>query len=74
MRGEDSGSLQLCTASEVAQRLGQSPATVRRWARKGYVPSMRTPTGRLFFRASDIDDMLTSAGAGYGKDCHHDLD
>ncbi|MDO5048520.1 MAG: helix-turn-helix domain-containing protein [Actinomycetaceae bacterium] len=51
---------QLLTAHEVADLLPDtSYQTVLRWARIGAIPYVKLPSGRKFFRRSDVDDLLT---------------
>lgn len=40
--------------SQAAARLGVAEATLRLWAKGGRVPTLVTPTGRLY-RVKDID-------------------
>lgn len=48
----------LLTPLEVAERLGITPATVRRWANEGRLPAVRL--GRLIrFHPDDIDALLS---------------
>lgn len=39
----------LCSAGDVAAAWGVSEQAVRSWARRGLVPVVRTPTGKLRF-------------------------
>jgi excisionase family DNA binding protein len=43
------------TPTEVAQRLLVAPVTVRLWANKGLLPSVKTLGGHRRFRAEDVD-------------------
>lgn len=38
-----------------------------RWARQGKVPFVRLPSGRMFFRRSDIEALLTPVEPGAGE-------
>jgi len=49
----------LLTAPEVQMRLRISETTLRRWASQGVIPSYRTPTGHLRFKAEDVDAALS---------------
>lgn len=49
------------TTSEAAELLGVHPATVRRWADDGDLPSMTTPGGHRRFALSDLDDFTQTA-------------
>jgi MerR family transcriptional regulator, light-induced transcriptional regulator len=42
------------TTRDVARDLGVSPATVKRWAETGTLPSVRTPGGHRRFQARDV--------------------
>lgn len=59
----------LLTTGQAADRLGVSIGTVRRWAKTGRLTHIVTPSGRLRFRATDLDASLREvqgepAGAG----------
>ncbi len=47
----------LITPSEAAARFGIHPASIRRWAASGLIPSVRTPTGRVLV-PSDLIEKL----------------
>ena len=50
-------------ASQVASLCGVNPQTVRRWARKGYLPSAGTsPSGRAHFAAATVEKFLRKHG------------
>ena len=63
----------LLTARAVAELLGVSPATVLRWTRRSELPANRLPSGRLPYRAAELEAWLDSrgvenaAGAGEAK-------
>jgi excisionase family DNA binding protein len=50
----------LLTVAEVAERLRVTPSTVSLWARDGLIRAIRLPSGRLRFRAADIDQLVAS--------------
>lgn len=60
------------TASQVAQRLTDAgipctDETVRQWANKGRLAFVELPSGRRWFRQSDVDAIIhgdTTASAG----------
>lgn len=43
--------------NEVAQILGVSPATVSRWARKGYLPCVETAGGHRRYSPEDVEEL-----------------
>jgi excisionase family DNA binding protein len=43
---------------QAAAILGASPASVRRWADQGFLPSYRTPGGQRRFERSDVMRLL----------------
>ena len=44
---------------EAARYLGESPNTLRNWARSGKIPSYRNPiNGYRLFKQSDLDTLL----------------
>ncbi len=45
----------LMTSSDVARRLGVTPATVRLWERLGRIPATRTLSGTRLFRSEDVE-------------------
>lgn len=45
----------LLTVGQVAERLGVSPQTVRRWADQGFIPVARTPGRQRRFDAGQVD-------------------
>lgn len=47
---------------EVAQLFDVNAETVRRWADRGQLPCIRTPSGRYRFRLSDIRQALKTHG------------
>lgn len=36
------------------------PETIKRWARSGRLPSVKTPGGQFRFRRSDLDAVMTA--------------
>jgi len=44
----------LLTTAQVARRLGIHPATVRTWADRGWLRSLRLPNGHRKFREEDV--------------------
>lgn len=47
---------------KVAEMLGVSPATIRRWIAEGYGPKgFKTPFGEFRFRRSDIEAWIMEA-------------
>jgi hypothetical protein len=42
------------TANEIARAWRVAPATIRRWARRGMLPSRRSPGGRVTFGADAL--------------------
>ncbi len=53
----------LLTPSEVAAMFRVNPKTVTRWARSGKISAIRTLGGHRRFRASEIRQFLSDAGA-----------
>lgn len=50
----------LLTVAEVAERLRVTPSTVSLWVRDGRIRAIRLPSGRLRFRATDIDQLVAA--------------
>lgn len=48
----------LLTPTEVARFFGVDPKTVTRWSRTGRIPSVRTPSGQLRYRESEVRALL----------------
>jgi excisionase family DNA binding protein len=48
------------TVSQVAQRLGVSIGTVRRWADAGHLEGFRTPGGQRRFNAEQVEAFVAS--------------
>lgn len=48
----------LLTATDVCQVLRIHKSTLWRWLAAGQIQSLRTPTGRLRFRQSDVEEVL----------------
>lgn len=46
------------TIGEVAQRLGKTTTTIRRWERDGIIKALRTPTGHRIFPETEINRVL----------------
>ena len=46
------------TIGEVAQRLGKTTTTIRRWEREGIIKALRTPTGHRIFPETEINRVL----------------
>lgn len=46
------------TPAELASYFKVSTATVARWAKKGKLPSFRTPGGQRRYRLADIEQLL----------------
>lgn len=53
----------LLTAPKVADLLGVSDETVRRWAEDGRLPHITLPSGQRRFRREDIEKILTPTEA-----------
>ena len=54
----------LLTSVEAAALLPEtSPQTLLRWAKQGRIPFVELPSGRKFFRRSDIEALLVPVGA-----------
>jgi excisionase family DNA binding protein len=53
----------LLTTGAAAARLGVSIGTVRRWAKSGRLTHIVTPSGRLRFRAADLDAAMREVQA-----------
>lgn len=49
----------VCDANQAAEILDVSAATVRRWARLGKIPYIQLPSGRMKFRRSDVEALLS---------------
>jgi len=52
----------LLTISQAAARLGVHPDTLRKWADKGLVPVIRTPTGYRRFEPQEIERVRAAMG------------
>jgi excisionase family DNA binding protein len=50
------------TAGEAADYLGVHVKTVRKWADRGWLASVRWPNGWRYFRRSDLDEMRVRMG------------
>lgn len=67
------GRRRLLTIGQVADRLGVSPQTVRRWADAGLIPSARLPSGQRRFDPDQIEAIVKettprSLGAPVGNE------
>ena len=49
----------LLTSSEVQSQLRISEPTLRRWVSLGLIPTYKTPTGHLRFKAEDVEAALS---------------
>lgn len=52
----------LGTSPQVAEMLGVSPETVRRWAKQNKIPSIRLPGGTFKFDMTEIAKLLDGLG------------
>ena len=61
---------ELLTAEELADRLRLKPATVRRWARLGFIPTIRLSPKVVRYDAAAVVDAMTKrqAAGGGGHD------
>lgn len=50
---------------EAAAQLGVATKTLRRWVRKGQIPAIRLPSGRLRFRPVDVEAAASDALGGH---------
>lgn len=50
---------EMIAPSEAASLLGVTPATIRRWAHLGKIPYIHLPSGRMKFRRSDVEALLS---------------
>lgn len=57
---------QLMRTSDVAALFQVSERTVSEWARRGRIPSVRTPGGHRRYPAEQIQDLLSEAGEDAG--------
>ncbi|QRV02074.1 helix-turn-helix domain-containing protein [Arcanobacterium phocisimile] len=56
---DESKAGELLAADDAALLLPETtPATLYRWARQGKIPFVELPSGRKFFRRSDIEAIL----------------
>jgi excisionase family DNA binding protein len=60
--GEPMPERNLLTAGEAAEYLGVHIKTVRAWADKGWLASVRWPNGWRYFRREDLDEMRVKLG------------
>lgn len=54
---------ELLTASEVADRLGISVATVQRWQNAGHLVPVKVGRGYVRYRLSDIEALVAGGAA-----------
>jgi excisionase family DNA binding protein len=54
----------LLTAREVAEHLGFAPKTILRWRRRGLLPAIELPGGKVRFRPEDVDAWLDERATG----------
>jgi len=52
----------LLTAGEAAEYLGVHVKTIRSWADKAWLPSVRWPNGWRYFRREDLDETRGKLG------------
>jgi excisionase family DNA binding protein len=52
------------SVGEAAAYLGVNAKTVRSWADRGWVPSVRWPNGYRYFRREDLDELRQKLGMG----------
>ena len=57
----------MLTVSEAADYLGIHVKTVRSWADKGWVASVRWPNGWRYFRQADLDEMRQRLAGGSAR-------
>lgn len=55
----------LLRTSDVALLFQVSERTVAEWARRGRIPSVRTPGGHRRYPAGQIKELLVANGGGY---------
>lgn len=58
----------LLRTREVAQLFQVSERTVAEWARRGRIPSVRTPGGHRLYPADQVRDLLLASENGGGSD------
>jgi excisionase family DNA binding protein len=49
-------------AAELARRLGVTPATVRTWQRRGWIPGLRAGRRPLLFDFDEVKETLRKRG------------
>lgn len=59
MQSSDTYSNALLPIGEVAQLLGVTVGTIRRWDKDGRISSVRTPTGHRRFRRDEVLALLS---------------
>lgn len=55
---------EILTAPQVAELLGVSDETVRRWVAQGRIAHFLLPSGKPRFRRADIDAILAGTASG----------
>ena len=58
----------LLTSAEVAAVFRVKVATVERWVRQGKLDALRTPGGRMLFRAADVHAFTSPRNAPRGSE------
>jgi len=52
----------LLSIGDAAERLGIPITTLRGWANRGIIPTVKMPTGHRRFRPSDVDRVVSEMG------------
>jgi excisionase family DNA binding protein len=58
----EAGGSDLIRPKEAAALVGVSTRTLKNWDDKGYISSLRTPTGHRLYRRRDVLKLLTEDG------------
>ena len=61
-RGNVQDTARLLTISQAATRLGVHPNTLRKWADKGLVPTVKLPSGYRRFTTAEVERMRRAMG------------